>query len=61
VSKADELGVKLRANFTRLYDEIRYSTGDVKGTRTIRPIRVLLFRDGSFRVTSAENRERESL
>ena len=51
ISKADELGVKLRANFTRLYDEIRYSAGDcIGGTRVERPIKVLIFKDGTFGV-----------
>ncbi|MCD6084031.1 MAG: Tfx family DNA-binding protein [Desulfurococcales archaeon] len=51
ISRADELGIKLRANFTMLYDEIRYGAGDcISGTRVEKPIKVLIFKDGSFDV-----------
>ena len=51
ISRADELGIKLRANFTRLYDEIRYCAGDcIRGTRVEKPIKILIFKDGTFDV-----------
>ncbi len=51
ISEADKLKVKLKANFTRIYDEIRYRAREcVSGTKVIKPIRVLIYRDGDFEV-----------
>ncbi len=51
LDKADELGIKLRANFTRLYDEIRYKAGDcIEGTTVVKPIKILIMRDRTFEV-----------
>ncbi len=47
--RADELGVKLRANFTRIYDELRYKAG-VKSKYVDRRIRILILRDGDIYV-----------
>jgi hypothetical protein len=52
VAKADKLGIKLRANFTMLYDEIRYRAGKcIEGTRVVKPIKVIILRDGTFEVS----------
>ncbi len=51
VRKADEVGVKLKANFNIVYDEIRFNARDcVYKTRVVKPIRIVLFKDGSFSV-----------
>ncbi|MEM0378436.1 MAG: Tfx family DNA-binding protein [Thermosphaera sp.] len=47
--KADELGVKLRANFTMIYDMLRYMAGQ-RGIRTSRRIKILIMKDGSIRM-----------
>jgi len=51
IDAADEAGVKLRANFTRIYDEIRFKAGDcVRGVKTLKPLRILILRDGDIEV-----------
>jgi len=51
INEADKLKVKLRANFTRIYDEIRYRAREcVSGTRVVKPIRIMIFKDGDFEV-----------
>lgn len=51
VEAADKADVKLKANFTRIYDEIRFKAGkNVRGTRVIKPITVLIFRNGDISV-----------
>jgi Tfx family DNA-binding protein len=51
LNKADEANIKVKANFTRIYDEIRFRAGDkVKRTRVIRPITVKILPNGDFTV-----------
>jgi Tfx family DNA-binding protein len=47
--KADEVNVKLRANFTLIYDTLRYKAGQ-KGKITDRKIKILIMKDGSIDV-----------
>ncbi|ADG90669.1 Tfx family DNA-binding protein [Thermosphaera aggregans] len=47
--KADEVNVKLRANFTLIYDMLRYKAGQ-KGKITDRRVKILIMRDGSIDV-----------
>lgn len=49
LSKADEANIKIRANFTRIYDEIRFKAGDkVKRSRVTRQITVKILPNGDF-------------
>ncbi|OYT51239.1 MAG: transcriptional regulator [Desulfurococcales archaeon ex4484_204] len=51
VDAANQAGVKLRANFTRLYDEIRYKArGCIEGVRVVKPVKILILRSGDFEV-----------
>ncbi len=52
VQLADERGVKLRGNFTTIYDYIRINaSGSIEGTRVVRPIKIIIFKDGTYEVT----------
>lgn len=52
VKAGDSVGVKLRANFTRIYDEIRFKAGDcVSGSRVVKPFSVAILRSGDIEVT----------
>ena len=54
VREADKLGVKLKANFTRLYDEIRYKARNcISGTKLAKPVKIVIFKDGTFEVYPA--------
>lgn len=51
LDKADEANIKVKANFTRIYDEIRFKAADkVKRTKVIRPITVKILPNGDFTV-----------
>jgi len=51
LNKADEANIKVKANFTRIYDEIRFKVSNkVKRTRVIRPITVKILPNGDFTV-----------
>lgn len=55
IEAADRAGVKLKGNFTRIYDEIRFKAGDcVKGSHVVKPIDVVIYRDGTFEVINEE-------
>ena len=57
VDEADKHNVKLRANFTRIYDEIRYKVPNaIKGTRLAKEVVVYIMIDGDFWVEE-ETRE----
>jgi Tfx family DNA-binding protein len=52
VKVGDSIGVKLKVNFTRIYDEIRFKAGDcVSGSRVVKPFTIAIFRDGNVEVT----------
>jgi len=51
LNKADEANIKVKANFTRIYDEIIFKASDkVKRTRVIRQITVKILPNGDFTV-----------
>ncbi|MEM3073912.1 MAG: hypothetical protein QXK20_04145, partial [Nitrososphaerales archaeon] len=51
LDKADEANIKVRANFTRIFDEIRFKASDkVKRSRVIRQIIVKILPNGDFTV-----------
>jgi len=51
INAADKVGVKLKANFTRIYDEIRFKAGEcVKGTHVVKPIVILIYKNGDVEV-----------
>ena len=53
---ADKAGVKLRADFTRIYKEIRFKVpGCMSGVKVIKPITILILKDGDIEVVPAEN------
>jgi len=52
VQLADEKGVKLRGNFTTIYDYIRMNASEnIEGVRVVKPIKIIVFRDGTYQVT----------
>ena len=54
LDEADKRGVKLKANFTRIYDEIRYKApGAMKGTKLARNVTVYILMDGDFWVAES--------
>ncbi len=54
IEAADKVKVKLKANFTRIYDEIRFKAGNnVHGTKVVKPITILIFRNGDISVIPA--------
>jgi Tfx family DNA-binding protein len=56
VDAADEANVKLRADFTRIYNEIRFKAPEcVSGTKVIRPITVLILKDGDIELIPGES------
>lgn len=51
VQLADEKGVKLRGNFTTIYDHIRINASEsIEGTRVAKPIKIAIFKDGTYEV-----------
>ena len=56
VDAADKANVKLKADFTRVYNEIRFkASGCVEGTRVVRPITVLILEDGDIEIIPRES------
>jgi Tfx family DNA-binding protein len=52
VKAGDSIGVKLKVNFTRIYDEIRFKAGDcISGSKVVKPFTIAIFRDGNIEVT----------
>ncbi|MEM2021152.1 MAG: Tfx family DNA-binding protein [Zestosphaera sp.] len=52
IQLADERGVKLRGNFTAIYDYVRINASEcVEGTRVTKPIKITLYRDGTYQVS----------
>jgi len=53
---ADRAGVRLRADFTRIYKEIRFRVPEcVRGVKVIKPITILILRDGDIEIFPTEN------
>ncbi|MHA1349155.1 MAG: Tfx family DNA-binding protein [Candidatus Odinarchaeia archaeon] len=51
VKAGDTSGIKLKVNFTRIYDEIRFKAEDcISGSRVVKPFTIAIFRDGSIEV-----------
>ncbi len=51
VKAGDTANVKVAANFTRIYDEVRFKAREcVEGRHVVRPIRIAVLRDGSIEV-----------
>ena len=51
VNAADKARVKLKADFTRIYNEIRFkAAGCVKGAGIVKPITILILEDGDIEV-----------
>jgi hypothetical protein len=52
VDAADEAGIRLRADFTRIYNEFKFVIpGNIDRTRVIKRIKVLILKDGDIVVT----------
>lgn len=59
IDAADRANVKLRADFTRVYNEIRFKApGCVKGTKVVKPITVLILKDGDIEIISTQKQRR---
>lgn len=51
VRAGDSVGVKLKANFTKIYDEIRFGARDcISGTKVVKPFAVAIYRNGDIEV-----------
>lgn len=51
VKSGDNIGIKLKVNFTRMYDEIRFEAVDcTSGGRVVKPFTIAIFRDGSTEI-----------
>ncbi len=51
LNRANRAKIKLGANFTRIYEDIRFKARNhVSGTRVIRPIMVTVFPDGDYSI-----------
>ncbi|MEM4448398.1 MAG: Tfx family DNA-binding protein [Fervidicoccaceae archaeon] len=51
VKAGDAENVKVAANFTRIYDEVRFKARNcIEGRRVVRPTRIAVLRDGSIEV-----------
>jgi len=51
LNRANRARIKLGANFTRIYEDMRFKAKNrVSGTRVVRPIVVTLFPDGDYSI-----------
>lgn len=51
LNRANRAKIKLGANFTRIYEDIRFKAKDhVSGTRVVKPILVTVFPDGDYSI-----------
>lgn len=56
IGAADKSDIKLRADFTRIYNEIRFKApGCVRGTKVVKPITVLVLKDGDIEIIPEES------
>ncbi|MEM4481539.1 MAG: Tfx family DNA-binding protein [Desulfurococcaceae archaeon] len=53
IRRADELGIKLKGDFSYIYSQLRYGVG-VRKPVLDREVLVLFFKDGSFEITSED-------
>ncbi len=59
IDAADRANVKLRADFTRVYNEIRFKAREcVKGTKVVKPITVLILKDGDIEIIPTQRQRR---
>jgi Tfx family DNA-binding protein len=55
IDAADKAQVKLKADFTRIYNEIRFkAAGCVRGAEIVKPITIMILEDGDVEVIEAE-------
>jgi transcriptional regulator len=55
INQADRARVKLRANFTRVYEDIRFKARhSIKGARVVEPFIVWIMPDGDFVVEEGD-------
>jgi Tfx family DNA-binding protein len=55
VDAADKANIKLKADFTRIYNEIRFKASEcVRGTKVIKPITVLILENGDIEIIPEE-------
>lgn len=51
VKAGDKLGIKLKVNFTRIYDEIRFKAADcIDGVKIVKPFMIAIFGNGDIEV-----------
>jgi transcriptional regulator len=51
IDRADKANVALRANFTRIYEDIRFKAKrSIKGARVTEPLTIWIMPDGDFTV-----------
>jgi Tfx family DNA-binding protein len=51
LNRANRAKIRLGANFTRIYEDIRFKAKDhVSGTRVVKPILVTVFPDGDYSI-----------
>jgi Tfx family DNA-binding protein len=56
VDAADRAKIKLKADFTRIYNEIRFKASEcVRGTKVIKPITVLILGNGDIEIIPRES------
>lgn len=59
IDAADRANVKLKADFTRVYNEIRFKApGCVKGAKIVKPITVLILKDGDIEIIPTQKQRR---
>ncbi|RLF11717.1 MAG: Tfx family DNA-binding protein [Thermoprotei archaeon] len=51
IDAGDKLNVKLKVNFTKVYDEIKFrARGCVEGVRVVKPFVIAIYRDGEIEI-----------
>jgi hypothetical protein len=54
VHASDEVDIKLRADFTRVYNELKFVVPDlIDRTKVVKPIKILIMKDGDISVSPA--------
>ena len=55
LSRADDAGVKVKADFTLIYKLIHFKVGKcIEGTRTVKPLLIIISKDGDIEVLPYE-------